>query len=93
MTRIHYPPPDLNMSAGENMSEKQLVWVAVLGGGGIVETAVVCATEEKAMEMITEHLKDSGYTAETWFKELAETHDYPDQDFNPTNLYSTEVIK
>ena len=67
------------------------VYVAVLGGGGLVEVAMVCATKKKAMELITEHLKGSGYTAETWFKELEETNDYPDEDYDPTNLYLTEV--
>jgi len=67
------------------------VHVAVLGGGGLVESVVVCITKEGAMEAITKHLEGSGYTAETWFEELEETNDYPDEDHDPTNLYMTEV--
>jgi len=67
------------------------VYVAVLGGGGLVENVVVCITREGAMEAITKHLEGSGYTADTWFEKLEETHDYPDEDYDPTNLYMTEI--
>lgn len=71
------------------MSKK--VWVAVLGSGGIVEGVRVSRTEQQAMNAITEHLKGSGYDAESWFKEIKKTHDYPDEEFDPTNLYLTEL--
>jgi len=73
-----------------DISKKEEVWVAVLGSGGIVEAVRVSRTEQHAKDAITEHLKGSGYDAESWLKEIAETHEYPER-FDPTNLYLTEL--
>jgi len=54
------------------VSKKEEVWVAVLGSGGTVESVCVSRTEQHAMNAITEHLKGSGYDAESWFKQIGD---------------------
>jgi len=94
-------PPTLLLIKMKN--EKEQVWVAVMGCGGIVETVRVFRADgkaekpeedighAKAMDAIGEHLEDTGYTAEQWFEAVEKTNEFPDEDGDPTNLYLTEL--
>ena len=44
-----------------------------------------------AMTSVANHLYLSGYSAERWFDVLAETNEYPHDDYEPTNIYASEI--
>jgi len=67
------------------------VYVAVLGFQGIVQDVTVHRTMNAAMTSVANHLYLSGYSAERWFDVLAETNEYPHDDYEPTNIYASEI--
>jgi hypothetical protein len=67
------------------------MYVAVLGFQGIVEQVSVHSNMSGAMKKIEDHIQSSGLSAEEWFASLRETNDYPDEDYEPTNIYVCDL--
>jgi len=67
------------------------VYVAVLGTQGIVEDVSVHRTRRAAMQRVDAHLDESGISAQRWFRLLRQANDYPDEDYEPTNLYVCDL--
>jgi hypothetical protein len=67
------------------------LFVAVLGFQGVVEDVSVHNSLNAALRRVDEHLQPSGVSAEEWFKSLQQTNDYPEEDYEPTNIYECEL--
>ena len=67
------------------------VYLAVLGYEGVVDEVFVHSSIAAAMKRVEEHLHPSGLTAQRWFDLLEETNEYPDDEYEPTNVYVCEL--
>jgi hypothetical protein len=67
------------------------VFVAVLGFQGVVEDVSVHQTLSAAMKRVDGHIQPSGLNAQQWFDSVRVSNDYPDEDYDPTNIYECEL--
>jgi len=80
------------------MARKKNVYVAIFGYQGIVNSVGVFEREEDAMKALSKHLRNANLSewpgatqAERWFAALEKTNYFPDEDYEPTNLFVTKL--
>jgi hypothetical protein len=67
------------------------VYVAVLGFQGVVDDVSVHNTLNSAMKKVDEYIQPSGFSARRWFDSIQVANEYPDEDYEPTNIYECEL--